>query len=251
MNIALDHLGFLGSNIGRMVDTFSKLGFQLTGPAPLDPGTGADVTAQQSAHVIFPGRYIELTAAPDCPADHHLAPFIGLSPGIRLLVLGCADADQERRRIRATGLEPSPVHEASRQLAYGDGAMARFRWFGLQRECLPGTLTGWVQHLTPGSVFDPRVMRHPNSVTGIDAVLLRRARLPEGLAATDGGTAARQDENLPEDPFIGGLELAAESLERCRAVLTNNQVAFSDLGNELQITAGDALGAELRIRQRA
>ena len=96
MNIALDHLGFLGSDIGRMVDTFSRLGFQLTGPAPLDPGTGADVTAQQSAHVIFPGRYIELTAAPDCPADHHLAPFIGLSPGIRLLVLGCADAEEVR-----------------------------------------------------------------------------------------------------------------------------------------------------------
>lgn len=251
MNIGLDHLGILGHDIQSMVARFRALGFQVVGPAPLDPGTGADVQAQQSAHVMFAGSYIELTAAPDCPPDHHLAPFRDLAPGIRLLVLGCGDAEAERLRVQASGLLPTAVHEARRQLAYGEGETARFRWFGLQKECLPGVLTGWVQHLSRAVVFDPGVMAHPNTVTGIEAVLVHDAELPPQLAAPCDGIEVRQDAGLEPDPFAGGLALTASDLDRCRQVLAENRVTCEDHGFELRIAARDALGAELRIRQAA
>lgn len=248
MNIALDHLGFLGQEIHAMVARFQAMGFRIVGPAPLDPGTGTDANAQQSAHVMFNDRYIELTAAPNCPPGHHLAPFKGLSAGIRLLVLTCEDADAQRRRGLASGLHAGEVHEASRRLAYGSGATARFRWFGLKKECLPGTLTGWVQHLTPEQVFDPVAMDHPNTVTGIEAVLFHRAALPPQLRSTS-GVGVVEVEHLAPDPFVGGLLLAAADLGRCREVLSENRVPHADRGGELRIAARDALGAELRIRQ--
>jgi hypothetical protein len=249
MNIALDHLGILGADIHAMVAGFRALGFHVVGPAPLDPGTGADVQAQQSAHVMFADSYIELTAAPDCPPEHHLAPFIGLAPGIRLLVLACTDAEAERLRVQAAGLRPTAVHQASRQLAYGGGATAQFRWFGLERECLPGVLTGWVQHLTRAEVFDAAVMDHPNTVTDVEAVLFHDADLPPQLAAARGGIEARQEDGLEPDPLIGGLVLAAADLGRCRQVLEDQRVPCGDRGDSLHIAARDAFGAELWIRQ--
>ncbi len=94
-------------------------------------------------------------------------------------------------------------------------------------------------------------MNHPNTVVGIEALLLHDTAMPAQLAAENDGIEARLAIELPSDPLIGGLQLAASDLERCRRVITENRVPFIDRGNELHIGASAALGAELRVRQAA
>ena len=83
----LDHVGFVVSDLGRLVAAMRRLGFSITEPRELmrvDPATGERVSLhQQSCHAVFGTGYVELSAVPSDDPAHHLAAWRARGDGLR------------------------------------------------------------------------------------------------------------------------------------------------------------------------
>ena len=213
MILPLDHVGIFGSDINVMVDAYRSLGFQVTEPERLDAGGRADQGRQYSAHVMFDQTYIELTAVEDCQPEHHLAPYLRLPGGIRILILQSDAAEGERVRIEALGLPTSPLYTAERRLTYGNRQTARFCWFALDPQPLDQLLIGWVQHLTRDAVFY-RNQAHDNTATNITGLHFNACDFPEALKG-ESGVCCAISQRRSESHVIDGLELSVSDLQAC------------------------------------
>jgi hypothetical protein len=252
MKINLDHVGFLGSDIERMVSVFTALGFHVTGPATFrsnTQGSGNPASVQRSAHIVFQGTYIELTSVSPCGPGHHLAAYQGLDEGVRLLILNSGNADRARADLLASGCAVSDVQGAARKLTYGAGEIVGFRWFSAPPETVPDTLTAWVEHLNAAAIFDSKVMQHPNTVTGITVLLHRSGLLPGIVEDDQGKVLLEEDQRAPmANVFFTGLELAAQDIQLCAGLLRGNAVPFQLNQGVIEVPASHAAGARLRIR---
>ncbi len=190
--LPVDHVGVLADGIAALKQDWESLGFRVVGPEEL-VGIGDDGEprglGQYSAHVMFADDYIELTAVERPTPGHHLARFLDAGGGLRLIILAAADIDAAHATLDARGLAPGPVSAAARDIHYGEGGTARFRWFPVAAEACPQVLMACATHETREIVFQPEVARHPNTAAGISRLLYTGERLPEGyirLAADEG-----------------------------------------------------------------
>jgi len=139
---SLDHVGFVGGDLLRLIGAMQRLGFATTEPQMLmrrDAATGAAVSLrQQSCHAVFASGYIELSAVLTDDPSHHLAAYRQRGEGLHILALGSRDPDADWHRCTAAGLPCSVPAGASRQIDYGARrGEARFRWFMLGPEAAP------------------------------------------------------------------------------------------------------------------
>lgn len=175
-NISLDHLGFAVRELNPLLEIFRSLGFaatparELTG---LDAQGHSKALGQQSAHLVFGSTYLELSAVPDPAAGNHLEPFLARYQGLHILALRSSNLDASRARCLATGLQPTPLQFASRQIEYGQRhGEARFRWWMLPATDMPEGLICFVDNTTPELVYQPAVQAHPNGAVDITAVIV-------------------------------------------------------------------------------
>jgi hypothetical protein len=251
MRIPLDHIGYLGPDTEMLVATFRRLGFRTVGPSALatDSEHLPGEPVQRSAHIMFADSYIELTSVQPCPPGHHLAPYQRGRPAVSLLVLKAADAEREAGDLAEAGVAVSAVSEASRRLDYGERATARFLWFSILEDPLPGTLTAFVEHLTREAVFNPEVAVHPNTVTGIDALRHRPGALPDFLAGDEESSIELIESGEgASGNFINGVDLRAHDLGACEDLLRAKDVPYVRDSGCLRVGAEHAAGATLRIR---
>ncbi|NBC21969.1 MAG: hypothetical protein GVY21_00685 [Gammaproteobacteria bacterium] len=190
--LPVDHVGILADAIAPLKRDWEALGFRVVGPEEL-VGIGEDGKprglGQYSAHVMFADDYIELTAVERPTPGHHLARFLDAGRGLRLIILAADDIDSMRARLDEEGLAPGPVNAAARDIRYGAGGTARFRWFPVAAEACPEALVACAYHETPEIVFQPEVARHANTACGISRMLYTGEHLPAawaGLAADEG-----------------------------------------------------------------
>jgi hypothetical protein len=179
---SLDHVGFVGDDLARLVATMSRLGFATTAPKSLmrtDPDTGAAVPLhQQSCHAVFAQGYVELSAVLTEDPAHHLAAYRTRGEGLHILALGSRDPDADWRRCSAAGLPCSAPAGASRRIDYGARhGEARFRWFMLQPQASPEGLLCLVRNETPALVFQPEVSSHPNGTEALREVIVHASDL--------------------------------------------------------------------------
>jgi hypothetical protein len=179
---SLDHVGFVGDDLARLVATMQRLGFSTTEPKSLmrtDPDTGAAVPLrQQSCHAVFAEGYVELSAVLTDDPAHHLAAYRARGEGLHILALGSPDPDADWRRCSAAGLPCSVPAGASRGIDYGSRhGEARFRWFMLQPQASPEGLLCLVRNETPELVFQPEVSAHANGTEALSEVIVHTSDL--------------------------------------------------------------------------
>ncbi|RMF96412.1 MAG: hypothetical protein D6727_08370 [Gammaproteobacteria bacterium] len=252
MRLPVDHIGYQGPDIEALCRQFTALGFRLLGPVQLSADSGDDEPVQLSAHIMFADSYIELTALSGPAPGHRLNRWQQSSPAPRLLLLRCADAAELRERLLSQGHSVSALMQAQRCLPGEPQRLARFRWFELLDEPLPGMLTGCVEQLTPEIVFAPAAAGHPNTVHRLTALYHRAGELPPVLREFAGGSIElRTDRHAPSaGSFITGVEVAAASLQTCASQLQKAAIDFHRDGDALHIGAPAAGGAWLKIREQ-
>lgn len=250
MKIALDHLGWLGPDVRRLVAVFTALGFRVLGPVPLQAGEARHPDSQWSAHVMFRDTYLELTSVSEGAVGNPLHRWRADPPCVRLVLLRAVDAAAERARLAAAGLPVRDVQHAERRLVYGAGGVARFRWFGLGDESVPGTVVAWVQHLDRETLFDTSVVDQPNTVFGIEAVHCVGEPWPEALNDEVAGNVelGRSAEAQPPACAIVGVDFVAHDLDACARAILRGGVPFSETGRYLEVSAANAAGTRLRFR---
>lgn len=255
--LPVDHVGILGDAIAPLKRDWEALGFRVAGPEELigigDDGEPGGL-GQFSAHVMFAKGYIELTAVERPSPDHHLARFLDSGGGLRLVILAADDIEARRATLEARGLAPGPVSEAARDIHYGAGGTARFRWFPVAADACPEVLMACVRHETPGLVFQPAVAEHPNTATGITRLLYRGRSLPDGYAAlaADEGIALEArpvaamidlfGDAIDGCPPFAGLGVAVRDPQAAAAVLTANAVPFRRVPQGLAVAPDRAGG---------
>lgn len=244
MMLPLDHIGILGSDITSMVNAYRSLGFHVTEPERLNAGAGGDFGRQYSAHVMFENTYIELTAVEDCQSEHHLAPYMRLPGGVRILILQSDCAETERERIQSTGLSVSPLFAAERPLTYGDRTTARFCWFALEPQPLDQLLIGWVEHMTREAVFRSDGT-HDNTTKDITGLHFSACDLPESLV-TGRGVCCSMSQQSSEAHVINDLELLVEDLSAC---VDHTAGVLDSEARSVNLMDAGRLGVNLIFRQ--
>lgn len=186
----LDHVGFVGTDLGRLVAAMQRLGFSTTEPRALmrvDPATGERLPLhQQSCHAVFGAGYVELSAVLSEDPAHHLAAWRARGEGLHILALGSEAPEDDWRRCRVAGLPCTEPADASRRIEYGTRhGDARFRWFMLLPEASPEGLLCFARNLTPELVFQPEVSVHANGALALCEVVLQ-VESPQAVAARFG-----------------------------------------------------------------
>ncbi|MFO1456624.1 MAG: VOC family protein [Steroidobacteraceae bacterium] len=174
----LDHLGFVGDDLDRLVGAMRRLGFATTTPRELQresPSGGAPVSLHQSScHAVLPQGYLEFSAVSTDDPAHHLAAYRARGTGLHILALGSVDPDGDWRRCRDAGLPCSEPAFASRAIEYGlRHGTARFRWFMLAPAAAPEGLLCFAHNLNPELVFQPEVSSHPNGAQALVEVMIQ------------------------------------------------------------------------------
>jgi hypothetical protein len=227
----LDHVGFVGSDLRRLVAAMRRLGFSTTEPRELmrvDPATGERVSLhQQSCHAVFGTGYVELSAVLSDDPTHHLAAWRARGEGLHILALGSDVPDQDWRRCRAAGLPCTAPADASRRIEYGTRhGDARFRWFMLQPEASPEGLLCFARNLTPELVFQPEVSRHANGALALCEVVVQ-VESPQAVAARFGA--------------ITGLAPVAVRATAASAAAMAHGAAAAEAGLRFDLAGGAAL----------
>jgi hypothetical protein len=174
-NLRIDHIGIASRNIHSNQIAYETLGFHVTELKPLlgrdDDGNPVSL-GQWSQHCVFPQSYLELTAVPDPKTNNHLEPYLSRFEGCHILALGSNDAERVLEYCEASGISVGALRTNTREIAYGVGGDALFKWFEVGALGAPGGFTCVVEHLTPELVFDEAVFHHPNGATGLLEVTL-------------------------------------------------------------------------------
>ncbi len=171
--LPIDHIGLVVHELAAEVAAWRAAGFQVSDPVPLmaaGPDGKPQPLGQASAHVVFQNGYVELSS-PTPGSGNHLEPYLEHGEGVRILVLAADDADAARNRLLPSWPGLPTVREASRRVVVGGReGVARFRWFPLPEEVLPGVLAAVVEHRSRGLVLHPSFAIHPNGWSRIRAV---------------------------------------------------------------------------------
>ncbi|MBM3526388.1 MAG: VOC family protein, partial [Alphaproteobacteria bacterium] len=163
--IAVDHIGVVVRDLEREIAAWRALGFHVSNPVPLmgrDEKGRAVPLGQSSAHIVFANTYVELSS-PVPGSGNHLERYLVLGDGVRILVLAADDAGSARAALAPHGPDMAAPRDATRAIEIaGRADVARFVWFPLPIDVIPGVLSAVVQHLTPELVFHPSLVAHAN-----------------------------------------------------------------------------------------
>ncbi|MFC4779089.1 VOC family protein [Paenibacillus sp. GCM10023252] len=165
IKLPIDHVGIVGSDLDRMLESFSKLGFYLSGRTEMTAGVEGQ-GASTNAHFVFDQGYIETIAS---TGSDHLADYLARGEGLHIAALRSGDARKSREELEQRGLKPGAVLSAARPARHGSvQGQASFDWFGFDPSSFPEGLVCVVEHKTPELIFQPETRYvHPNGAKGI------------------------------------------------------------------------------------
>jgi catechol 2,3-dioxygenase-like lactoylglutathione lyase family enzyme len=230
------------------------------------------------------GDYFELFGVPQ---GARVAPaflrFLEHGPGLVSAVLATDDALAAKEELARAGIEAGEVRDFSRQVDMpGAHGRASFRTLDMPAAHTPGLHVFCCQHYTRELVWTPGSDDHPNSVQAIHSVLLcsseprRDAQAYAGLldcepALADGlyqlnmkgaslciggqGALEAVHPGITEGiahpfPCAVGICFKVASIERARALLTANGIAYRALNaDRLMVDAKQAQGVSVLFCQ--
>jgi hypothetical protein len=119
--------------------------------------------------VMLEHGYLEFLApTADTPNAQRLRASMQRYPGVHLCCFGTPDAEGEHARLKAHGFDPQPLVHLSREVQ--EGLQAQFTVVRAAPEKMPEGRIQFVQHLTPGSLWQPKCLGHGNNVVKLACV---------------------------------------------------------------------------------
>ncbi|MFS8037526.1 VOC family protein [Xanthobacter sp. AM11] len=220
---------------------FAALGFTLT-------PRGHHSLGSINHLMMSEGAYLELVGV---PAEGLQRQEVLDSPrGLSGLVFATADADETHARLSAAGLPALEPLAFSRPVALsGREEAARFRTVRLAREAFPAGRVYFCQHLTPGLVWRPEWIAHPNGFLGIDRVVVESPQ-PEAEARLYARLADSRAEPLAQGWRVplAGADIQVMAGPRPRFLTAH--LLFEDL-DDIERRARAHLPAEWRRHGRS
>lgn len=260
LSLPLDHIGITGFDMDALIKCYGQLGFQIT---PRNKLMGRDSSGntidlgQESAHIMFADSYVELTAVTGNLNGHHLADYLAQFTGLQIIALATHDAESTWRKLGNSASDISPPQEAQREVLYGNGGVAQFRWFQIMKQSFPAALICYVEQVTPEVVFQPAVSVHANGVMGIKTLRFYSKtprRIEEQLAplAKTNGTCIDISDALAVDNcspvldhYFCEIEFTIKSIAVLRTLLTENNVPFEADATRILVAPESACGVGL------
>ncbi len=275
MRLDFDHAQILHDDLDSAAAAAVRLGFRPTPPGLHGQGLGtANVT------VVMPDRatYFEVLAV-TAPTERNAAKRAALAARGAHLFGAAFKADARAAAVRLARLDMAegPAFEFAREVDLPDGAAeARFAVAQLRDGTLPGLYAFVCQHFTPGRVWHPDCLDHPNgarAVAGLwgvtpDAAATASAcarlfgnatqRSAEGVVIDSGAVrlryltpeawAARFGEVVtapPPTPQLRALEIAVTSAARLEDRLAGAGVTWQAAGRRRLVTEVQGFGTML------
>jgi Glyoxalase-like domain len=263
--IFLDHVGHFVRNAEAARRALERAGFA---PTPIsiqvnnDPAGGSTPTGTGNITAMFARGYIEvLFKTADTPLTREFDAALAQHAGLHLAAFSVADAAKARARLAAARFGVRELVRMQRPVETETGAhTASFTIARVEAGMMPEGRIQMLTHHTEGTVWQPRWLSHPNSVSDLIDVVIAVADVEEaahrfarftGRAATPtpggalihldrGGvylvTHNRAKEKLPEVPvtslpFMVGYALGVKSLAAVEAAVGSADLdwrAFDD-----------------------
>ena len=279
---SLDHLGAIVRDLAAAASRWERLGFTLSpvsrqsGRMPGRRDDGPWATANRCA--IFQRGYLELIGIVDAAGYNPWERFLARFEGLHLLALRVADADSAYAHLAArTSTLNSPVQRARKLDVDGIEQTMRFRNIFSHDEAYPEGRYIVLEHQTPGYLWQPRYMTHPNGAVALEAALIcatdvaaQRARLEKivGLPpseAPDGalrfypaaggcielhgaqGFEKRFGWRPAALPCFAGVEVSFASRDAAARLMVDNGIPLERRGDEWFVGPAHSNGFVLRL----
>lgn len=278
-DLTLDHVGIAVRDLDRAAAQFRRLGFALTergyhtlpaGPDGVRPRVGTGNSCAMLQH-----GYVELIGVTDAASVHaaRLKQVIDRREGLHIVAFGTADAAAAAAALQHSGIAATPPRWLERPIeAGGRTDLARFEIVDFPPDLVPEGHFFAIRHATPEYLWKPDLLRHPNTVLGLDRLIVAvpdprdfAARLGRVLASKPSAdpalTLARGrvevvdeawlQQNAPHGapalPWIAGIGLGVADLATTERVLRQAGVPFDRRGDLLRVGPDQACGALLEF----
>ncbi|PWC33193.1 VOC family protein [Azospirillum sp. TSO35-2] len=278
----LDHLVIATRDLGAARDTYSRLGFTVT-----PRGHHAELKSANHT-VMFPtGTYLELLGIEEKrPVNAHYADFLLKREGIAAIALKTADARAARDGLAAAGFPAAETLDFGRPVELPEGTRdARFSITQIDPAATPAGRVFLCQHHTPDVVWRKDSLEHPNSATGLEALVIAAddpdavagvyARLLGGTVVDRGAArmvqpAGTGDGQVPvlvatpdrlhwawtsdpafatPRPFFAGFVVRVADLEKTQQALQKSKFPTVVGGGVLRVNSPNAAGAMIAFAQ--
>jgi Glyoxalase-like domain len=276
--IFLDHVGHFVRDAHAASRALHRAGFA---PTPIsiqankDPTTGSLIpTGTGNITAMFARGYIEaLFKNSDTPLARELDVALAHRAGLHLAAFSVSDAAAARERLAGAGVPVQDLVRMQRPVETENGpGIAAFTIARVKPTAMPEGRIQILTHHTEDTVWQPRWLSHPNSVSDLVDVVIAVADVEETVArfarftgrpagATEGGGALvrldrggvylishdRATEKLPEVaitslPFMIGYALGVESLAAAEAAVNGADLEWRAFENGIVATFPNELG---------
>jgi catechol 2,3-dioxygenase-like lactoylglutathione lyase family enzyme len=284
-DFVLDHVGIAVNDLDAAAATYRRLGFTLSdlshhmdaGPPPKRRGTGN--------HCIMLGQgYVELIGVTDAAYQGRLRQHLQRYQGLHIVAFGTRNIAVAVAELTARGVAPSAVRRMTRPIVErGRTMVADFSIVDLPAPVGEGYYIG-IEHHTPQALWQPHLLAHANGAQGLTGVTIcvdQPTQFAHGMAATLGGACASTEAGLvvtldrtqvtvidpaglsrcypgvvaPALPFVAGIALSVDDLDRARRALAaagalcHDRSAHDHKTGAIWIAPADACGAAIEFVQ--
>jgi len=280
--VSLDHLGAIVNDLAAGAARWEKLGFLLSpvsrqrGRMPERDEDGPWATANRCA--ILQQGYLELIGVVDDAAYNPWTRFLARFEGLHLLALRVTNADAAFSELAArTDTLNAPVQRARNLDVDGAEKTMRFRNIFSRDEAYPEGRYIVLEHQTPGYLWQPRYLTHPNGAIALEAAMvcaddvpMQRKRLEavtgvQAIGGTDGvlrfspagggaielhrtqGFEARYGWRPKALPCFAGVEVRFADSKVTAKLMEDNGVPVQRRGAEWFVGPADTNGFILRL----
>jgi len=284
--IYLDHIAHWVPDLEAAGRVLEGLGFRLTPPTEHthSPAPGARVEPAGSANrcVMLGKGYLEVLApTADTAIGRELGDGIRRYVGVHLAAFCVADAAAERDRLAGEGFAQRPTVALERVCTDVQGRADTLRFTVVRPEpgCLAEGRVQFLSHHTPGLLWRPDLLRHPNGVEALTDLLFcvadpdeasgryrRYLRTPADpvpgghvLRFARGALTILDPEHTrqalgvepPALPWMAGYGLRCASLPRTGAYLETHRVATARRNQALVVVLPGSVGGVLAFHDGA
>ena len=169
-NLVLDHVGVAVRDLDAARETFTRLGFTLT-------GRSAHTGRATGNHCAMLGEgYLELIGLVHPERESDFPAMLERYAGVHIVAFGCGNAERAYPLLAAREPAVRPAELLERDAAFGPNGeetrRARFRNIHLEAGTYPEARFIFIEHATPEVLWQPHLLAHANGASAIAEVAI-------------------------------------------------------------------------------
>jgi catechol 2,3-dioxygenase-like lactoylglutathione lyase family enzyme len=273
----LDHVGIAVHDLDAAAEQYRRLGFQLTPrgyhtlPAKPD-GERPRVGSGNNCAMLERG-YIELIGIVDPNYVGRLRDDLARYEGLHIVAFGTMDTQAAIKSLHSSGIPGAAARLLERPIEHaGKTEIARFEIIDFG-DVLPELYSFAIRHATPGALWKPELLTHPNGAKSLESITVAVAdvgefadRLGRTVGSGAKGTTTKTVElergkvrvvgpewssseakKTPPLPAVVEMTLGTSRLALAADVLSKASISFGRNGQSLKVAAADACGVTIEF----